>query len=149
MRKEVRPMMIRPRSLQLTISANRQRWDPMAPWTQARPSLLTRFTASLAVLLVLALTVLSASPELHERLHGHHAAAASQHDGAPAPAADNDDGCVVTLFAQGLVLALGIIALAFAGRALVRSHFGPFDRIAPEAPRYLHLPKQAPPVGLS
>ena len=121
----------------------------MATWTQPRPSLLTRSTASLAVLLVLALTVLSASPELHERLHGHHAAGATQHSDAPAKAADSDEGCVVTLFAQGLVLALGIVALAFAGRALVRSHFAPSDRIPPEAPRYLHLPKQAPPFGLS
>jgi hypothetical protein len=121
----------------------------MATWTQPRSSLLTRSTASLAVLLVLALTVLSASPELHERLHGHHAATSAQRDGAPAQAADNDEGCVVTLFAQGLVLALGMIALAFAGRALVRFHFAPSDRVFPEAPRYLHLPKQAPPFGLS
>jgi hypothetical protein len=115
-----------------------------------RPSLPARLTAALSVALVLVLMVLSSSPELHERLHGHHpgAAAAEHHGGIPAhgTAADNDDGCIVTLFAQGVVLALALVALAFTGQKLRAERFAVFDRVIPEAPRYLHLPTQAPPL---
>jgi hypothetical protein len=117
----------------------------------SRPTLLARSTASLAIGLVLALTVLAASPELHERLHGHEAAAAAvHHDGIPAAgvqADDSDDGCVVTLFAQGVVLALAILALAFTGQTLRIADFADFDRLIPESPRYLHLPPQGPPLA--
>jgi hypothetical protein len=112
-------------------------------------SLLTRITAVLAVLLVLVLTVLAASPELHERLHGHGAHAPS-HAAAPAgqTAPDDDDGgCVVTLFAQGVVMALTLFALAFTGQKLRLADFAVFDRILPTAPSYLFLPTQAPPLG--
>jgi hypothetical protein len=117
----------------------------------SRPTLLARTTASLAIGLVLALTVLAASPELHERLHGHEAAAtAVHHDGLPGTtvqADDSDDGCIVTLFAQGVVLALSILALAFTGQTLRLSDFADFDRVIPESPRYLHLPPQGPPLA--
>ena len=111
-----------------------------------RPSLLARITASLAIALVLCLTVLAASPDLHERLHGHGtgAASAEHHEGLPAKA-DTDDGCVVTLFAHGVALALALFALVFAGRILRLSDFADFDRAIPESPRYLLLPTQAPP----
>jgi hypothetical protein len=111
-----------------------------------RPSLLERMTASLAIALVLCLTVLAASPDLHERLHGHHseAASAEHHDGLPAKA-DTDDGCVVTLFSHGIALALGLLALAFTGKILRLCDFADFDRAVPESPRYLLLPTQAPP----
>jgi hypothetical protein len=108
-------------------------------------------TAALAIVLVLALTVLASSPELHERLHGHHpgAASAAHQDGIPADGAkaDNDDGCIVTLFAQGVVLALALVALAFTGQRLHAESFELFERVVPEAPRYLHLPTQAPPLA--
>jgi hypothetical protein len=114
-------------------------------------SLLSRSTASLAIVLVLALTVLASSPELHERLHGHPAAAGAPHqDGgiaASAKADDSDDGCIVTLFAQGVVLALSILALAFTGQTLRLGDLALFDRVIPEAPRYLRLPTQAPPLA--
>ena len=114
---------------------------------QTRPSLLTRSTASLAVLLVMALTAFSASPELHGRLHSHSAA---HHDqGSPGQANDGDDGCVVTLFAQGLVLGLALVALFFAGRILCHLANPLPERIGPPAPGYLHLPPQAPPARLS
>jgi hypothetical protein len=128
-------------------------WRPLKPMFRRpndRPTLLARTTATLAVLLVLALTVLAASPELHERVHGHGAAA--QHEGssdrAPAPA-EHDDGCVVTLFAQGVVLALALLAFALLGRVLPAAAFSRLDRIIPEAPRYLRLPTQGPPLGLN
>jgi hypothetical protein len=104
-------------------------------------------TASLAIALVLCLTVLAASPDLHERLHGHSAESASteHHEGLPAKA-DAEDGCVVTLFAHGVALALALFALAFTGRILRLSAFAAFDRAIPESPRYLLLPTQAPPL---
>jgi hypothetical protein len=114
-------------------------------------SLLARSTASLAIVLVLALTVLASSPDLHERLHGHQApAGAAHHDGGTASSAkpdESDDGCIVTLFAQGVVLALSILALAFTGQTLRLGDFSLCDRVIPEAPPYLHLPTQAPPLA--
>lgn len=118
------------------------------------PSSLARMVASLAIALVLVLTLLAASPELHERLHGSvpGLAGTAQHghghpgEGQPA---DDEDGCVVTLFAQGLVLPLALLVLVVAGRALRLPESDPGDRVAPAAPRYLRLPAQAPPVGLS
>lgn len=120
---------------------------------ESLPRLLTRATASLAVALVLVLTVLGASPELHERLHGHGPAApgTAHHDEAPSgdgQAAGDEDGCVVTLFAQGLVLALALLVLATAVRMLRLVGTDLRDRIIPAAPRYLRLPSQAPPAVL-
>ena len=117
-----------------------------------RTSFLTRAIASLAVMLVLALTVLAASPELHERLHGHGTGSAgTEHPAGTRPAQglpDNDDGCVVTLFAQGIVLPLALLALAFAGRVLRLIESSADDRFSAVAPRFLLLPSQAPPSGL-
>ena len=116
---------------------------------QSRPTALTRATASLAVLLVLALAAFSASPVLHGMLHGHDVAAQApaHHDGgAPAPVADDDDGCVVTLFAQGLVLCLALVALFFTGQVLRICAYAFIERIGPPAPAFLHLPPQAPPA---
>jgi hypothetical protein len=112
---------------------------------------MTRAAASLAVALVLVLTVLASSPELHERLHGHVPVAPGHAGGhtAGGPAGDDEDGCVVTLFAQGLVLPLALVVLALSGQALRLPGIDPFDRVIPVAPRYLRLPTQAPPAGLS
>jgi hypothetical protein len=111
-----------------------------------RPSLLTRTTALLGILMVLALTVLAASPDLHERLHAHEAAVpgAAAH---PDAAADDDGGCVVTLFAQGIIAALLFLSLAFTGQRVRFLSFAGFDRVLPAAPPYLFLPTQAPPAG--
>lgn len=108
-----------------------------------RPSLLTRTTALLGILMVLALTVLAASPDLHERLHAHDDApgAAAHHDAA------DDDGCVVTLFAQGIIAALLFLSLAFTGQRVRGAGFAVFDRVFPATPSYLFLPTQAPPTG--
>ncbi len=111
-----------------------------------RPGLLTRTTALLGIVMVLALTVLAASPDLHERLHAHDSApGAAAHHGAAA--ADNDDGCVVTLFAQGIIAALLYLSLAFTGQRVRAAGFAAFDRVFPAAPSYLFLPTQAPPAG--
>jgi len=119
-----------------------------------RPSLPAQATALLGISLVLALSVAAASPELHEWLHGHTPVAASALHGDASPAnhpqnLEDDDGCVVTLFAQGVVLSLAIVALAFMGQAPCLAVFDLFDRIIPEAPGYVHLPSQAPLAALS
>ncbi len=114
----------------------------------ARPSALARFAASLGIGLVLALAVFAASPELHGWLHGHEPGVAHHQDnqrGVP----DDDDGCAVTLFAQGLVVPLALLALAFTGQTLRFLDFALGDRIVPESPRYLRLPTQAPPLALA
>src|ERR1019366_9967590 len=92
------------------------------------PTLATRAVAALAAGLLFALAVLAASPELHERLHGHAPAAVAPahqgagHDGGRA-AADDEDGCIVTLFSQGVILAVALVALAAAARAMPASGF--------------------------
>jgi hypothetical protein len=111
----------------------------------ARPPALARFAASLGIGLVLALTVFAASPELHGWLHDHEPGAAHHHDGQGG-IPDNDDSCAVTLFAQGLVVPLSLVALAFTGQTLRLLDFAFGDRIVPESPRYLRLPTQAPPL---
>jgi hypothetical protein len=112
---------------------------------------LTRLVASLATALVLALTVFAASPELHQWLHGHdsaHPNAGHNDPAAPQPADDDDEGCVVTLFAQGLVLALSAFALVYFGRVLRQLDRGVPERIVQEEPHFRLLPAQAPPARL-
>lgn len=119
-----------------------------------RPTLATRLVAALAAALLFALSLLAASPELHERLHGRSQAAVAPvhqgagHDGAKA-ASDDEDGCIVTLFSQGVVLAVALVAAAAAAAAVPASEFPILDRVSPESPRYLRLPTQGPPAGLS
>jgi hypothetical protein len=119
---------------------------------QTRAPLLTQAVASFAAVLVLALTVLAASPDLHRLLHGHEEAPAnapgsgtSQH-GHRQAADDGDEGCVVTLFAQGIVLALAAFTLAFSGRVLRLIDFDRDDRVFAVAPGFLLLPSQGPPL---
>jgi hypothetical protein len=114
----------------------------------ARPSALSRITAALGVALLLGLAVFAASPELHGWLHSHDAGAqAAGHDGSRGQVPDDDDGCAVTLFAQGLLLPLSLLALAFTGQTLRLLDFALGDRVIPESPRYLRLPAQAPPLA--
>ncbi|HEY1848214.1 MAG TPA: hypothetical protein VGG37_03355 [Opitutaceae bacterium] len=112
---------------------------------QSRPTLLSRTTALLGVLLVLVLAVLASSPDLHERLHAQ--APASAASARHAPSAGDDDGCVVTVFSQGVVLALAALSLAIAALAQAKDVFAVVERIAPRAPRFLQLPSQAPPAS--
>jgi hypothetical protein len=107
-----------------------------------------------ATALVLALTVLAASPDLHRLIHGHGdelANAAANGAGQPGHRHaddDGDEGCVVTLFAQGIVVPLAAFALAFSGRVLRLINFDRADRIFAVAPGFLLLPSQGPPLGL-
>jgi hypothetical protein len=116
-----------------------------------RPSPLTRAVAALATALVLALTVFAASPALHQWLHGHepgHPRAAPDAPARPSPPDDDDDGCVVTLFAQGLVLSLCVFALLFSGRIPRQLDRDVPERVIPAEPHFRLLPTQAPPFQL-
>lgn len=114
-----------------------------------RYSPLARTVAALGAILVLVLSILAASPGLHERLHGLDASRAASTAVPLAPGADQEDGCVVTLFTQGLVLALAFFLLVLCARTRLPRALSSLDRVVPEAPRYLRLPTQAPPVGTS
>ncbi len=98
-----------------------------------------RFTALLAVLCVLALTVFAASPELHASLHGTTGTEQS------APVGDADHACAVTLFASGLeallVFCLLLLGVFFARGIVVHAA----DEIAAAHPRYRLVPAHAPP----
>ena len=133
----------------LTGAPNWRDLAPVLPRLQSHPTSLTRLTAALAVLLVLALTAFSASPELHSRLHDHGSSPLAAHHDPGIPGLDGDEGCVVTLFMQGLVLAVGLAALLCSGEVLRAMSFPAVRRIAPPAPDYLRLPTQAPPFGVS
>ncbi len=98
-----------------------------------RAELLRRILAGGAAALIFALGVFAASPVLHNWLHA-----------TAAPPAD--DGCAIVLFASGVSVPLGAIALAppvvewreFA-QPIVREIF-----LA--SPRYLRQPERGPPV---
>ena len=106
----------------------------------ARPSSFHRFTALLAVLCVLALGVFAASPELHEKLH-------HTDSGHAVPVDEADHGCVVTLFANGL-LALALFCLLLLLAPLARDGVvRALDEIAATEPRYRLLPAQGPPAA--
>lgn len=122
---------------------------PMHRPLKKDPTLFARLVAALASCLLVALTVLAASPELHERLHGHPVAAAQAlpaggHHGGQA-SADDEDGCIVTLFAQGALLPVALFVLATTSLILHARNPGYVERIALESPRYLRLPAQGPP----
>ena len=108
---------------------------------------LARAVAALGVILVLILSVLAASPDLHERVHGlDPARAPSSHAVPSGQVADQEDGCVVTLFSQGVVLPLALFLFVLFARTRFPRAFRARERIVPGAPRYLRLPTQAPPI---
>ena len=93
---------------------------------------LQRLLAAGGVALVLLLTVLAASPELHARLHGN--------------ASDADHECAITLYQHGVVAAaveaaLVTVAWIFLTRAAITPQTGDFLRA-----RYRLPPALAPPV---
>ena len=107
-----------------------------------------RITAVFGVALVLLLTVLAASPELHAWVHGH--GEATQHAGRDkAPVGDADHACAVTLFASGVSLLLAFF-LVFLARVLDRNQtLFSSDWLIVTRPHYWLVPSHAPPVGLN
>jgi hypothetical protein len=97
-----------------------------------RADLFRRILAGGAAALVFALGVFAASPALHDWLHGA--------DATPA-----DDGCAVVLFASGVSVPLGAIAVAPpVERGRETRCFVP-QEILLASPRYLRQPERGPP----
>ena len=128
-----------------------------------QPTACRRVTAILGVALVVLLSILEVSPELHAWIHGYRLSAGggrvtddslltsptpgdSGHHSGP----DHQDGadhvCAVTIFASGLILLVCYFPLLraqpFAYRIFVRDAFG----LAAARPRYWHVPAHAPPL---
>jgi hypothetical protein len=97
-----------------------------------------RFIAAGAAALVLLLTILAVSPQLHAGLHAH---------GATNASVQTDDGCVISLFAGGVTAAPAAISLAAPTIAYVEIVFAPRAEIFVSPPRYLLQPERGPPVG--
>ena len=94
---------------------------------------LRRLLAAGGVALVLLLTVLAASPELHAWLHGN--------------AGEADHECVVTLYQHGVVSAaveVALVVVLLVQRARVAAASA---ALYLAAPRYWLPPALAPPVG--
>jgi hypothetical protein len=113
------------------------------------PSLSTRFFAGSGVALVLLLNVLAACPAAHEWIHGHgeHAAPGANATDAHHHDADqpDEDGCVVTLFAHGVITATIFAALIVALFRLVAVAARPGAALCLSAPHYLLPPLCGPP----
>jgi hypothetical protein len=103
-----------------------------------------RLLAGVGVLLVLALTVLAASPAAHAWAHGH-AETCPGHEHPPAPQEEDDSGCAVVLFAAGLDVPAGPVALL--SPATIAGGVLPVTAAEPllSRPRYLRLPERGPP----
>lgn len=97
-----------------------------------------RFIAAGSAALVLLLTILAVSPQLHADVHGH----SHPHDAVP-----SDEGCVVTLFAAGVTAAPAVLIVA----APPVTHVAPAPdthvEIFVSPPRYLHQPERGPPLS--
>ena len=83
---------------------------------------------------MLALTVFAASPVLHNWLHSH--------DGQV-----GDDGCAVAMFAGGVSVPQGSVALTPPSTAWREIPRVVAVEISLVSPRYLRQPERGPPVG--
>jgi riboflavin biosynthesis pyrimidine reductase len=93
---------------------------------------LHRLLAVGAVALVLLLTVLAASPELHARLHGN--------------AGEADHECVITLYQHGVVAATAAVALLVVALVLPARVAAAPAALDLGPPRYWLPPALAPPA---
>ena len=97
-----------------------------------------RFLAAGSAVLVLLLTVLAVSPQLHADFHAHDAETGAAH---------TDDGCVVALFAGGVTATPAALFLAAPTTAHAAVAFTPRAEIFVSPPRYLHQPERGPPLS--
>jgi hypothetical protein len=94
--------------------------------------LLQRIGAAWAALLLLVLTLATASPTLHGWLHS--------------AGVDADDSCAVVLFASGITAAATVIAIALPSVAWPACRVAPYQELFVTTPRYLRLPERGPPA---
>lgn len=95
---------------------------------------LRRLGAAGGAALVLALAIFAASPELHHWLHSDASTA-------------SDDGCAVALFAGGVSVPLGAIAVVPPAAEWRETLHAPVVEILLVTPRYLRQPERGPPLG--
>ncbi len=93
-----------------------------------------RLLAAGGIALVLLLSVLSVSPELHHLFHGDH------DDG-------HEDGCAVVLFAHGVSTTVDTAILASTPAEWRELGRTPAAEILLTSSRYLHPPERGPPVS--
>lgn len=114
------------------------------------PSHGLRFTALLSVAVVVVLSVFSASPVLHAWLHSLDAAATPRHattagHDQQSPGQD-DDGCAVVMFANGVIAAsAGLVAIAVVWR-LINLVVVLGAEVRRQNPRYWLPPLCGPPL---
>ncbi|MBW8781926.1 MAG: hypothetical protein JF599_08570 [Verrucomicrobia bacterium] len=103
-----------------------------------------RLLAGLLTLVVLALTVLSVSPDAHAWLHAHEHG--DRPDSSAAPDLSHDDGCAITLYAHGITAALDIPRLPAPQENWVQVSASIQRTLYLSVPRYLRQPERGPPV---
>jgi len=130
-----------------------------------RPTLWQRWVTCAAVGLVLALGLLAVSPDAHAWLHASHIEHAhgegeragchghgdrahhAESDLSGLPWADNDAGCVIELFSQGIETGpTGLDVGVYERREAVLSLQRPAE-LCLSTPRYLRQPERGPPVN--
>jgi hypothetical protein len=112
------------------------------------PSSFHRLLAAFGVALVLLLTVLAASPELHAWSHGHESAA-RQAGPDHAPVGDADHECAVTLFASGAGLLLAFCLFLLAQVIVLNQALLSSGWLIVTRPHFWLVPSHAPPAGLN
>ncbi len=117
-----------------------------SPSTPALPDPMRRIVAAACAALVLVLTVFSASPVAHDWLHAvEKQHTCSEHPASPPARASAEHDCAVVLFASGVDLPVGPIALTTP--RVVAQGISPVT--AAEfylvSPRYLRQPERGPP----
>jgi hypothetical protein len=93
-----------------------------------------RVVAGGSAALVLFLTTLAASPELHSRFHG-------------TAQLGNDEGCAVALFASGVSLAAGPVTVEAPEVTWTEPAAAAPEKLFLVASRYLRQPERGPPLS--
>lgn len=109
---------------------------PAAPSLASFPGLFRRILAGACAALVLALTIFAASPKAHDLLHD------SDHEHTL-----DGDGCAVVLFASGVSLEVGPIAVT--PPTTVAQGVSPVTAadVFLVSPRFLRQPERGPPLS--
>ena len=97
-------------------------------WNQLR-----RWFALGNIGVLLALGIFAANPSLHGQLHGGHAG--------------TDEGCPITLFASGVTLAVGTIAVLLPAVRWETQPLFAVEPLALESPHFLLQPERGPPLS--
>ncbi len=110
----------------------------MSATTQTAPiaDRLRRVLAGVCAGLVFALTILAASPVAHDLLHS-----------ADAEHANSEDTCAVVMFASGVALPVGPLAITPPSAVIAGVSPVTAAEVLLVSPRYLRQPERGPPVS--